>query len=244
MRPIIFLGPTLSAEDALRVLPEADIRPPVRAGDVRRALFDSPAAIGIIDGYYEQVPAVWHKEILFAMSSGVWVYGASGMGALRAAELHSLGMVGVGEIFRAYASGVIEDDDEVAINHAAAESGYRQLSETMVNLRFALGEAEAQERLGSATREALVAMAKGRFYADRSWATLFADARAAGLPEPELWALEVWVREARPNQKAVDALALLERMARDREIAPFAAKFAFEPTFHWERMAQSIVSSR
>ena len=34
MRPILFLGPTLAVEEALRILPEADVRPPVRAGDV------------------------------------------------------------------------------------------------------------------------------------------------------------------------------------------------------------------
>lgn len=240
MRPILFLGPTLAVEEALRILPEADVRPPVRAGDVRRALLDSPAAIGIIDGLYEQVPAVWHKEILFALSKGVHVYGAASMGALRAAELHTYGMVGLGTIFAAYASEALEDDDEVSVNHAAAEHRYRPLSEAMVNLRFGLQTAERLQRIAPATRDALTAMAKQRFYADRSWTALFTDGRAAGLPETELRALEAWVKATRPNQKAEDAIVLLERMACDRGLPPFEAGFAFEPTSHWDRFDKSM----
>ena len=38
--------------------------------------------IGIIDGHFGNVPSVWHKEILFALSKGVEVSGAASMGAL------------------------------------------------------------------------------------------------------------------------------------------------------------------
>ena len=62
-------------------------------------------------------------------------FGASSMGALRAAELHTFGMRGVGEIFERYRDGVLEDDDEVAVSHASADHAYRELSVAMVNLR-------------------------------------------------------------------------------------------------------------
>jgi hypothetical protein len=45
---------------------------------------------------FDSTPAVLHKEILWAMDRGVGVSGAASMGALRAAELHWYGMVGVG----------------------------------------------------------------------------------------------------------------------------------------------------
>lgn len=65
------------------------------------------------------VPAVWHKELLYTLQEGVEVCGASSMGALRAAELESFGMLGVGVIFQAYRDGrypgfphePFEDDD-------------------------------------------------------------------------------------------------------------------------------------
>ena len=61
--------------------------------------------IGVIDGYFEVVPTVWHKEILWAMSQGIHVYGAASIGALRAAELAEFGMNGVGQIYQQYRSG-------------------------------------------------------------------------------------------------------------------------------------------
>ena len=47
------------------------------------------------------------------------------MGALRAAELHVFGMVGVGRVFELFRDGLLEDDDEVAVAHGPADSGYQ-----------------------------------------------------------------------------------------------------------------------
>ena len=87
-------------------------------------MHDQPAAIAIIDGYFDSVPAVSHKEILVALSMGVPVYGAASMGALRVAELHHFGMIGVGRIFERYREGSLEDDDEVAVVHGSADAGF------------------------------------------------------------------------------------------------------------------------
>src|SRR5947209_16461006 len=124
MSVYVFTGPTLSAEEARTVL-DAVYLPPVSQGDVYRVSFRRPTAIGIIDGYFERIPAVWHKEILWAMSHGIHVFGSASMGALRAAELEAFGMEGVGAIFEAYRDGRLEDDDEVAVVHGPADVGYR-----------------------------------------------------------------------------------------------------------------------
>jgi hypothetical protein len=83
-----------------------------------------PQAIGIIDGYFHRVPAVWHKEILWAMSEGIHVFGSASMGALRASELHRYGMIGVGRVFETYRDGRLEDDDEVVVMHSPESFGY------------------------------------------------------------------------------------------------------------------------
>src|SRR6185437_13385815 len=103
------LGPTLPLADARAEL-DAVYLPPVAQGDVYRVTRLQPDAIGIVDGYFDRVPAVWHKEILWAMSCGIPVFGSASMGALRAAELAAFGMEGVGAIFEAYRDGVIEAD--------------------------------------------------------------------------------------------------------------------------------------
>jgi hypothetical protein len=109
MKAFVFIGPTLRAED---LPPEGDIvvMPPVAQGDVYRVAHERPCAIGIVDGYFEGVLSVWHKEILWAMAEGIHLFGSASMGALRAAELHPFGMRGTGRIFEAFRAGALEDD--------------------------------------------------------------------------------------------------------------------------------------
>ena len=140
MSVFVFVGPTVLTIDVTSVL-DATCLPPVAQGDLVRLLPRKPRAIGIIDGYFERVPAVWHKEILWTMEQGTHVFGSASMGALRAAELCPFGMAGVGRIFEDYRDGVLEDDDEVALIHGPAESGYIGMPEPMVNIRRTLSKA-------------------------------------------------------------------------------------------------------
>src|SRR3954454_11670879 len=111
MTVIIFSGPSLPPS---LIAPGLERRPPLRQGDLHRAAIEKPAALGVIDGYFETTPTVWHEEILFALDRGIAVYGAASIGALRAAELHTYGMTGVGCIFEWFRNGTLEDDDDVA----------------------------------------------------------------------------------------------------------------------------------
>ncbi|MEZ8691477.1 hypothetical protein AB6D15_03950 [Vibrio splendidus] len=67
MSIIIFSGPTLSTTNIQSII-NADCRPPAKQGDIYLATYDQPNVIVLIDGYFESVPAVWHKEILYALS--------------------------------------------------------------------------------------------------------------------------------------------------------------------------------
>jgi hypothetical protein len=242
----VFLGPTLAVTDARRIL-DATYLPPVAMGDVAAVLMQptTPKAIAIIDGVFQNVPAVWHKEILFALSQGVRVFGSSSMGALRAAELHAFGMEGVGRVFAAYRDGVLEDDDEVAVIHGPAEFGYLQLSEAMVNIREGLGRAEANGIISAATHATLVQGAKQMFYPERSWPSVLAYGAALGLANAELVALKEFVRSAAPNLKRDDALELLQRLADAGKegIAPHQPNFTFEPSCFWLQLVESQSSA-
>src|SRR5437764_4260886 len=137
----VFAGPTISPAEGRGEL-DAVYLPPAAEGDVYRVTLTDPQAIGIIDGYFQSVPTVRHKEILWAMSRGIHVFGSASIGALRAAELAAFGMEGVGTIFELYRDGVLEDDDEVAIAHGPAEVGFPAGSEAMINIRQTLRKAE------------------------------------------------------------------------------------------------------
>jgi len=236
MTVYVFLGPTLKEAEARRLL-EAVYLPPASMGDVQALMKKRPHALALIDGYFERTPAVWHKELLYALSQGVRVLGAASMGALRAAELHSFGMEGIGSVFEAYRDGVLEDEDEVAVAHGPAESGYCLLSEAMVNLREGLRRAEAEAVVSSSVHHALLAMAKALYYPERSWPRLFEEARRGGVPEPEVARLQAFIARSRPNPKRADAEALLKRLARG-EAGPARIPFDFQPTRFWVRMCQ------
>ena len=207
-----------------RVL-DAAYLPPVSQGDVYRVAREGPRAIGIIDGFFERVPAVWHKEILWAMSRGIRVFGASSMGALRAAELSAFGMTGVGEIFEAYRDGLLEDDDEVTLVHGDADAGYPAASVAMVDIRATLVSAEEAGVIDATTLDALVAIGKAIFYPDRTYPNLLARARAATVAASELDALDAWLPSGQVSQKRDDALAMLGAMKawRDQDEAPLSS---------------------
>ncbi len=157
---VAFLGPSLPASEGKGF----QVRPPARQGDVWRALQLRPRAIALIDGLFESQPSVWHQEILDALDAGTAVIGGASMGALRAAELHTLGMKGAGRIFRWYRDGEVIDDSEVALLHGDADDGYRALSVPQVNVRWS-----AQRQLPRRAAEALVEASGRIFYQDRTW---------------------------------------------------------------------------
>ena len=241
----VFLGPTLVVDEAAAIL-DATYLPPVKLGDVHRVVSHlRPSAIGIVDGYFQWVPAVWHKEILWAIDQGVHVFGASSMGALRAAELAPFGMHGVGRIFEAYRDGrspgldddPFEDDDEVAVVHGPSENGYRSASEAMVNIRCTLARAVEEGVMTGTTCRALAVRAKALFFPDRNYAALVAQGRADGLPELELTTFEHWLPSGRVDQKRLDATMMLEAMRGFLASPPPPARtdFAFERTVFWDR---------
>lgn len=157
-RCIVFTGPTCSEADVVSVLPHAIVRPPIAAGDLWELGLDVGDTILIIDGYYYQQRSVRHKELLALIDRGVTVVGASSLGALRAAELMSFGMIGVGEIFGWYLDGVIDGDDEVAVVHGPAERGYRGETLALVNVRATLNAAVSSGELTRADAERAVAL--------------------------------------------------------------------------------------
>ena len=242
MSVYVFLGPTLSQRDARRYL-DAEYLPPVAQGDVVRLLDRRPTAIAIIDGYFERVLSVWHKEILLALESGVHVFGAASMGALRAAELDVFGMKGVGQIYRWYASGRLEDDDEVAVVHGPADQGYREMSDAMVNVRDRCLSAARNGVVSRRVAQRLVDVAKRLFYPERHWPRILADARADGVSGQDIRAMASYLkREKAPSLKARDAIALLQRVdtLTARGPKPFRARTRTERTKYIGRLLAEI----
>lgn len=189
---IVFLGPSLSLSEAKRILPDACYFHPVKCGDLLTCLDLNPKIIAIIDGHFEFTAAVWHKEILYCLEKGIEVFGAASMGALRAAELAAFGMVGVGEVYAAYKSGEIIDDDEVAVIHAPAPE-FENLCVPMINVRATLKKALLEKVIPADVYCMLLDVAKSIFYPERSLLFFLKKAKDKIKDERIIFNLEGWI---------------------------------------------------
>jgi len=234
---VVFCGPSVTPEDARAVLPEASFRGPAGCGDVYRAARERPRVIALCDGYFDHLPPVWHEEILWALSQGIRVYGASSMGALRAAELAPFGMIGVGVIFEQYRDGLLDSDDEVAVVHQSEAHGYRPLSEALVNIRATLARAAADGAIDAGSVPRWVALARRSFYPERSFEALLSRAASSELSSDETERLRRWLHaHGVVNQKRLDAFALLQRVQsdlRDDDRSRAEPLFELENTNAW-----------
>jgi hypothetical protein len=243
MNAVVFLGPTLPRAEAADLLP-ATCLPPARQGDIYRAVRTlRPEVVGLVDGRFLDTGAVWHREILWALSEGVHVFGAASMGALRAAELSPFGMRGVGQVFAAYRDGCwpgdpgpFEDDDEVAVVHAPPELGGAALSDAMVDLRATLDAAAAAGVIAASDRRLLIEALKRKPFAERSVATLLQDA-ARFLDAATARHLAAWLPGNKVERKRLDAIEMLQAMAALLDTAParFAADFVMQQPLFWRR---------
>lgn len=199
---LVFVGPSLP--NARDLAPSGiEIRPPACQGDVMQALQDGATAIGLIDGQFATAAPVWHKELLFALSKDIPVFGAASMGALRAAECAAFGMIGVGQIYDDYASGARVDDADVALIYGPAELGYPPLSIPLVNAEATIRNMQRQGAMDTEQCEKLCTTAQRVFFKDRTWKTI---AELSGITFATLNAAlkDCWV-----DQKKLDAMALL-----------------------------------
>ncbi len=214
---IVFAGPSIHGLD----LPPGDtlIRPPAQRDDVAAAVEEGATVIGLIDGHYEQVASVWHKEILYALSMGVHVLGAASMGALRAAECEAYGMVPVGEIAGRYCRGEIYDDDAVALLNGPAELAYAPLTEPLVEVEATLARLL---NIGAVTAEehaALAGAAKRTFFKDRTDTALVVGVVEAERRD-ELLAAYRRHRVALKSRDAAELLAIVAAMPGERGERP------------------------
>lgn len=202
---VVFLGISCDHATARKIL-DAEYRPPAKRGDITRAAEDGARIIGLIDGVFFQDCAVAHREVLAALRAGVRVVGASSMGALRAAELDSLGMEGVGEIYRAYREGRLVADDEVAL--LFDPETFVPLSEPLVNIRATLQEALASGVIGAGAARALFDAARNLYFPDRTYDAIVEAAEGKADPE-DLARFAEFAGEHAVDRKREDALLAL-----------------------------------
>ncbi|WP_426240076.1 TfuA-like protein [Pararhizobium sp. DWP1-1-3] len=230
---LLFAGPTLpkaQVHDA-----NITVRGPAGQGDIFRAVEGGATVIGIVDGAFEYTAPVWHKEILYALSAGATVLGAASMGALRAAECHSFGMIGVGRIFKDYLEGIRVDDSDVAQIHGPAELGWLPLSEPLVNVTATLDLLLEGQLLSSAEAIQLQATAEAIFFKARTWRSILK--RTPNIRADRSTSISIALQTCRVNQKRADAMELVAIMSRlDAQRSATKPDWEFQRTTLWNDM--------
>jgi len=147
------------------------------------------------------------------LDRGVKVYGGGSMGALRAAELSDLGMIGIGRIYEEYASGRVNGDDEVVL--AYDPFSLRPLSEPLINLRLNLEAAAERGVIDGAAAERLISALKRTFYPKRTWDSLYQFAKQE-LKKNDFEALSNFLKNEGMDYKQNDAILLLKAVKEGR----------------------------
>ncbi len=160
----VFAGPSLPAADRIP-LPGITYLPPAARGDVERAAREFDAVL-LIDGVFHHDLAPSPKECYAALEHAR-MFGASSMGALRAAECAPYGFTPLGAIARWYTFEVIDGDDEVAV--LTNPSTHDALTVPVVNVRYVAWLARRRGVFSTAERDAFVRRARDVFYMDRTW---------------------------------------------------------------------------
>ncbi len=210
MRPVVYTGTSISHDEAKKIL-DADYRPPVKRHDIRRLMKSPPEIIGIIDGVFFDSAAVAHREIIEALNSGITVVGGASMGALRASELETYGMVGVGKIYEMYKNGTLESDDEVAVTFDVET--LEPLSVPLVNLRMTI---ELGQEMGVFTKEqasAIVDITRKIFYPERNyWNIIHESVKNGVFGDSEKEKLLEFFKVHEVDVKRQDAILVLEKI--------------------------------
>jgi len=130
------------------------LRPPIIRGDLLRTPTEGRwnNRTLILDGQFGQDLSVSVTEIREYLGRGLYLAGASSMGALRAVECRTLGMVQHGWVCEQYLTGRVENDSEVALLMDPVTS--EALTVPLVNVRWLLrqlGERGALDAEATAT---------------------------------------------------------------------------------------------
>lgn len=211
---IVYAGLSIPFSEAKDILDSTDdieviYKRPIQRGDLSLALKENPDIIAIIDGVFHQNSAVGHKEILNVMKKGIEVYGASSMGALRASELDTLGMRGIGYVYRQYASGEVDSDDDVAV--MLDSETLEALSEPMINMKYVFENAVAESIITEEEKDELLSIAKKTYYPKRNYAQTLS---SSSLDDDTKDQLIDFIRQS-PDIKKEDAKELLEHIKNE-----------------------------
>ena len=210
-KPIVYLGPTLSREEAIKIL-DADYRDPAKKGDFLMLSRDSDEKkyVGFVDGVFlHDYPPSPIEVYHLATRKNIELIGASSLGALRAVELEKFGMKGIGKIFQLYKNGIINADDEVAVTFVRENNILQSVA--IIGIQFNLFLAYKKGIITNQTKKRIAKIAKNIYFPFRNYEDIIKLTQQQFPPiYNELESFRSYILKNRDSLKARDAIKLLK----------------------------------
>jgi hypothetical protein len=141
----IYSGLALSKNQLREAFPAAEFAYLAKRNTLYKDIKDGVHIVGILDGEYVNGLSVSPTEIMDALRCGLKVYGAAGIGALRAAELNAFGMKGCGRIYEYIKSSNYFADDHIGQNYWNAEISTDAVP--FLDIKLSLDELVSQKKV-------------------------------------------------------------------------------------------------
>ena len=165
----------------------------------------------IIDGFFGSVMAISVMECVLLLRDGWEVCGAGSMGALRASELWSLGMVGIGEVYSMLRLGILSDDADLAAAYYPDLT--REITIPLVHVRSLLADVAAAGHDLGCTANDLLDAAAGIHFTVRTIQALSEAWEPCGIPPGTMRALALLARDPGHHPKVRDAILALRSLS-------------------------------
>jgi TfuA protein len=212
-KPIVFAGSSIKSV-APALVDRIDLRPPVRHGDlyaIQDELIRSP--ILILDGVFSESLSITPTECRVLLRNGWTIAGASSMGALRAADLWPEGMIGIGDIYLGFRTGLLKSDAEVAVGLHPAN--YSEVTISGVFLRAAISNLIDQGIVDFTVGRKMLVRALNLHFLERTVDRCSVAWDEQGISKAVVLSCQTYLRNSLNNPKLADAeLALSHILAQ------------------------------
>lgn len=213
MKITVFVGPSLPLQQRVRLPQERfDLRPPAARGELaalNETKLPGTSIVALIDGLMVGAYGPSIDETRILVESGHIVFGASSLGALRAAELCSHGMLGVGWVYKQFVSGALHCDSDLLAALYGDRSG-NPLTVPQVNIIYGLRELVRGGELSLRHAELLEGKLRRLTYQERTSNAIRDIVASCGLSDQ----IHSYLLSDQANVKMKDALQCLLLISR------------------------------
>lgn len=211
-RPMVFGGPSLSLVPA-ELLTGFELRPPVKRGELAALQSEAPRTVLVVDGLFGGSMAVTPLECRQLLSLGWQLLGCSSIGALRASELWSAGMIGVGTVYQLLRLEKIPADADVAVSYSAGS--WQELGVSVVQVRAIVARLTSPHPAAQ-----LVQAARRIHWLERSWADVFKAWSLLGVDAETLAKAKAMSANEALHPKKTDALEAIRLLCAEQWVFP------------------------